>query len=130
MKILRGYAEAATNGGHNWRMPEKAQPGEEHLRQKVGGENARIKKELKSSGDTITISAEAKEMLENGGASVSTLPQDTTYDQNGYVLRQVDSLHGDLRNLASHLMSYPEGAAMAGKVRNMQTQLNSIQAFV
>lgn len=84
----------------------------------------------KSSGDVLSLSREARDMLLQNHDNLSVCPQDATYDQNGYVMRQVENLRGDLRQLSSHLMGYPEGAALAGQVRNMQRQLGSFQAQV
>ena len=55
---------------------------------------------------------------------------DATYDQYGNVTRQFDSLQGELRSLASSLMTSGEGAGLAGRVNTLQTQLRSLEAMV
>lgn len=86
-------------------------------------------KERKASGDTLSLSDEAREML-GQHENVSLCPQDATYDQNGYIMRQVENLQGDLRNLASNLLTIPGGAALAGQVKGMQSHLGNISAQV
>ena len=84
----------------------------------------------KSSGDVLSLSAEARDLLNQNRDAVSVLPQDATYDQKGYVTRQVEELQGDIRHMTSHLAGYPGGMAMAGQLRAMQRQLGRFQAQV
>lgn len=99
----------------------------------MGRMGEREKNEHKSpspSGDTVNLSAEARQALAGGEVPLSAQAADATYDQYGNVTRQFDSLQGELRNLASSLMSTDEGAGISGRVNMLQTQLRSLEAMV
>lgn len=81
-------------------------------------------------GDTVNLSAEARQALAGGDVPLSAQAADATYDQYGTVTRQFDSLQGELRSLASSLMTSGEGAGLAGRVNTLQTQLRSLEAMV
>lgn len=121
MNILKAYAHTPAAPVSRWSYSDKGA---------IASGPEREKSVHKSSGDVLSLSREARDMLQQNRDASSICPQDATYDQNGYVLRQVENLQGDLRNLSSRLMAYPEGMAMAGQLHNMQRQLRSIQAQV
>lgn len=121
MNVLKAYANNPVSPPSRWSFSDRGA---------IAGGTEREKKINKSSGDVLSLSREAMDMLRQNHDSISVCPQDATYDQNGYVMRQVENLRGDLRQLSSHLMAYPENAALAGQLRTMQRQLGSIQAQV
>lgn len=126
MRVLKAYADAARQ------MPGRGMIGN-HINSEAAGtghqpQSASLK-ERKSSGDTLSLSDEAREMLGQNG-NISLCPQDATYDQNGYIMRQVENVQGDLRNLASSLLSVPGGQALSGQIKGLQNHLGSIQAQV
>lgn len=121
MNAIKAYTNSGINKVHNWSMSDRGL---------IAGGREREKKVLKSSGDSLSLSQEARDMLKAAGDSVSFCPQDATYDNKGYVLRQVENLQGDLRQLSSQMLNYPDAGAIAGKLRGMQYQLGSLQAQV
>ncbi len=121
MNILKAYTKAPVTPASQWSYSDRGA---------IASGPEREKSVHKTSGDILSLSREARDLLQKNHDALSVCPQDATYDQNGYVLRQVENLRGDLRQLSSHLMGYPEGAAIAGQLRNMQRQLGSIQAQV
>lgn len=123
MQILKAYAQAEATGRQNWETtPQKTQPRER--------QQPREKQQPKDEGDKISLSEEAREMLNYGGDALSTCPQDATYDQYGHVTRQFDSLQGDLRTLAAQVMGTSEGAAVAGRLNSLRWQVAGIKAMV
>lgn len=121
MNVLKAYANTPVSSVSRWSYSDKGA---------ISSGTEREKTVHKSSGDVLSLSREAREMMRNNHDALSVCPQDATYDQNGYVMRQVEDLRGDQRQLSAHLMGYPEGAALAGQIRNMQRQLGSFQAQV
>lgn len=122
MQILKAYAAGSATGSHGFGMR--------------GGRNAAYdmatgKAQLKSSGDSLSLSDEAMEMLLTGGAStLSACPQDATYDQSGHMTRQFDNLQNHLRRLASQFRATAGGAGMLGRLNTMQSQVAAIRAQV
>lgn len=119
MRILKSYTDASTMTGQGFDMPNNAEP----------KEKSSAKAQIKVSGDSVRLSPEAIEMLENGSMeSLSVCAHDATYDQYGNITRQVDALNRDLNNLA--MATYPAGAAISSKVNTLRSQLNSLRASV
>lgn len=117
MRILKAYADAAVLGQQGTGVLNSA-PG-----------RARVQKS--KSGDCISISSEALNMQKQDGmGSISVMPQDATYDQRGQVLRQFDTLQGEMRALTSQFMSSAATQDMLGPMRQMQSQLTSLRAQV
>lgn len=82
-------------------------------------------------GDVISISDEARDLMQQdmpGGMSVT--PQDAVYDQRGNIMRQFDSLQGDLRALSAKIMTNGENDAIMNSLRGMQSQLTTLRAQV
>lgn len=121
MQILKAYADAGATGKRNF----VATPG-------LQRESGQTREQRNSnSGDSITLSQEALDMLENGGQdTLSTCPQDATYDQFGNVTRQFDSLQNDLRRLAAQFRTSAESAGMLGQISSLQSRLSAIKAQV
>lgn len=91
---------------------------------------APVKSQVSRSGDCLSLSAEARELLAGGGANVSVLPQDATYDRQGNVMRQFENLQSELRALGSKFIGSPENAAIAGGLGAMRAQLAGLRAQV
>lgn len=125
MQALRAYARAGeiSNPRYNSYSYNSYNSGR-------AAASGREKIERKSGGDSLSLSAEALEMLANGGGAGSICPQDATYDQSGHVTRQLDDLQRDLRRLASQVLSTPQSSGMAIGLNALQGQLASIQARV
>lgn len=121
MNVLKAYANRPVTGTSRISYSDRGA---------ISGGPEREKTIHKSSGDVLSLSREARDMLRKNSDSLSVCPQDATYDHNGYVLRQVDNVSNDLRQLSTHLMGYPEGVALAGQLRNIQHQLGSFRAQV
>ena len=125
MRVLKAYANQAQQAQNQpW-----AGSIIHHESSGAGQAQISAQKEQKKSGDTLSLSDEARQML-NQGENLSVCAQDATYDKNGYIMRQVENLQGDLRSLATNLLGTPGGAALAGQVKGLQTQLGSISAQV
>ena len=125
MRVLKAYANAAQQ------TLAQRQSGN-IINRETGGSglpSSAAQKERKSSGDTLTLSDAARERLGHA-ENLSFCPQDATYDQNGYITRQVESVQGDLRSLAANLSSIPGGAMLSGQVKSMQNHLGMIQTQV
>ncbi len=119
MNILKAYADAGAMGQQGYsaiRTPRTAF-GQSVQRQP-------------QKGDFLSLSAEAQELLEQRRQNLSVTPQDATYDQHGQVMRQLDSLQGDLRQLAAQFMAQPGNEGMLGRLGAMQSRLSSIRAQV
>ncbi len=120
MKILKAYADAGAMSQQGYgalRAPRASQGQSGH------GPPAK--------GEFLTVSEEARQLFAQSGAGgISVMPQDATYDQHGHVMRQLDSLQGDLRQLAAQFMLQPGGEAMAGRLGAMRSRLSSIRAQV
>lgn len=120
MNILKAYADAGATGSQNYGMnltpgarPEK-RPGTT---------------EIKNSGDSVRLSAEALDLLESGiSENLSVCANDTTYDQNGNMTRQVEALQRDLSALAR--AAYAARPAMAGQINLMRSRAQTIRAQV
>lgn len=125
MRVLKAYANAQQQA----RNMELAGSTIHREAAGAGPKPVSSQKELKTSGDTLSLSDEAREML-GQRENVSLCPQDATYDQNGYIMRQVENLQGDLRNLATNLLTIPGGASLVGQVKGMQSHIGSISAQV
>lgn len=121
MNVLKAYANRPVSTSPRLSFSDRGA---------IAGGTEREKKVNKSSGDVLSLSREAMDRLRQNHDALSVCPQDATYDQNGYVMRQVENVRGDLRQLSAHLMAYPESAALTGQLRAMQRQLGSIQAQV
>lgn len=118
MKILKAYADAGamSQQGYGALRAPRAPQGQH-------GQPAR--------GDFLNVSEEARRLsAQSGAGGISVMPQDATYDQHGHVMRQLDSLQGDLRQLAAQFMLLPGGEAMAGRLGAMRSCLSSIRAQV
>lgn len=118
MRVLKAYAEAGAFGqqGSTSAMPVI--------------EKGREKPRPSKSGDSISLSDEARELLENGGASLSVTPQDATYDKQGNVMRQFDNLQSELRALSSHFLAEPGSAQVLGRLGSLQSQVVGLRAQV
>lgn len=121
MNVLKAYANAPVTSPSRWSYSDRGA---------IASSPEREKTVHKSSGDILSLSREARDMLRENRDSLSVCPQDATYDQKGYVLRQVENVRGDLHRLSSQLLNYPDSSAMTGQIHNMQRQLRSIQAQV
>lgn len=119
MKILKAYS------GLGNELPSPGAPLVHH-----GERQKQEEKNLAPRGDTVNLSAEARQALAGGEVPLSSQAADATYDQYGNVTRQFDSLQGELRNLASSLLTNGEDAGLAGRVNTLQTQLRSLEAMV
>lgn len=122
MRVLKAYADAGAMGQQGFgsigmTMAEREQ-------------QPKQKAKPSKSGDSISLSEEARELLATGGASMSMLPQDATYDKQGNVMRQVDNLQADLRALTSQLIAEPGTAGILGRLGSMQSQVTSLRAQV
>lgn len=120
MNILKAYADAGALGQQNYGDIRAPRP-----------RNGQTVSRQSQKGDYLSLSAEAQELLEHGGQpNISVMPQDATYDQHGQVMRQLDSLQGDLRHLAAQFMAQAGMEGMIGRLGAMQSQLFSIRAQV
>lgn len=121
MNILKAYADAGAMGQQGYGALKS-------LRQGAPAQNTARPAQ---KGDFLSLSEEAQALLVNGGQkSISVMPQDATYDQNGQVMRQIDSLQGDLRQLAAQFMAQGGAGGMLGRLGSMQSRLSSIRAQV
>lgn len=116
MQILRAYSGL----GNDLPQAGLLHSGEE--------KDKRPEKKEADKGDTVHLSVEAREALAGGEVPLSVQAADATYDQYGNVTRQIDSLQGELRSLASSLMK--EGTGLAGPISQMQSQLRTLRARV
>lgn len=121
MRVLKAYAEASALGQQNASLGQL---------NPVTEEKARPKQKPSKSGDSITLSDEAREMLANGGGSLSVMPHDATYDRQGNVMREFDNMQADLRALASQFAGEPGSAGMLGRIGSLQSQLVTLRASV
>lgn len=122
MRILKAYAEAGKTGNQ----------GQSFLRSKPV-EPGTVKKPVtaKPGGDSLSISAEARALLEGASPeSIMSGPQDATYDQNGNVMRQFDELQNDLRRIASQVISYGDDSGLAARLGGVRNQLATLRAQV
>lgn len=121
MNILKAYADAGAMG----------QPGFNAIHTPRQSVTQAGTQKSGQKGDFLSLSEEAQELLKNGGGStLSVMPQDATYDQHGHVMRQLESLQGDLRQLAAQFMNTQETLGMLGPLNSMQSRLASIRAQV
>lgn len=118
MRILKAYAQAGMLGQDSASTPAQAS-------------TSRSRANVHSrSGDVISISDEARDLMHNDlGYGYSVTPQDATYDQRGNIMRQVDSMQGELRALASQFATQGEDKIL-GSLKGMQQQLTSLRAMV
>lgn len=121
MKIIRSYSGM----GRESLLPAPSNAGD----QEQGQKNQQQKSPKVPGGDSVTLSEQAREALEIGQEALNAQAVDATYDQHGNVLRQFESVQGELRNLAASFMASEDGS-MLGKVRSMQSQLRSLRAMV
>lgn len=121
MRILKAYADAGAMGQQGFGSAVINRPEQETVRPKP---------KPSKSGDSISLSDEAREMLENGAASMAVMPHDTTYDKQGNVMRQLDSLQSDLRTLATQFMGQPGTAGVLSRLGSMQSQITGLRAQV
>lgn len=122
MRILKAYADAGAMGQQSFGniAPGQAEQGA-----------VREKPKASKSGDSVSLSEEAREMLESGGqAGLTVTPQDATYDQHGNVMRQFDNLQSELRSLASQFMLTPGAQGMMGEALKMQGRVAGLRAQV
>lgn len=119
MNVLKAYADSGATGGQNFGLPVIKR-----------SERETANRKNPQSGDSITLSQEARDMLASGGESISVCPQDATYDQHGNMTRQFDSVQSDLRNLAARVMSGGDNPALAGKLGALNYQLGMLKAQV
>lgn len=119
MRVLRAYADTGASNGQNFAMTPLRRTEREPQEQRAT-----------PSGDSVSLSPEAREMLENGGNSLSVCAQDATYDQYGNVTRQFDALQNELRNLAGKVMFNTDSPGLAGKIGALGSQLASLKAQV
>lgn len=121
MQILKAYADAGASG----------KQGTSLLPGKVAASDSRGKTQVKSkSGDKISISDEAKQLLISGQSPLSLYAQDATYDQYGNVTRQLDSLQSDIRQLAQDAMGTPGALGLGGRLSSLQSQIATLKAQV
>lgn len=121
MRLLKAYADAGAMGQQNFgslTMPRSEQ------------DQPREKPKPSKSGDSVSLSEEARELLASGGTSMSVTPQDATYDKQGNVMRQFDNLQSDLRALTSQFMNEPGSAAILNRLGSLQSQVGSLRAQV
>lgn len=121
MNILKAYADAGAMGQRDYSAIMTPR-----------NSGAPTISRQSQKGDFLSLSDEARELLEQGyQTTISVMPQDATYDQHGQVMRQLDSLQGDLRQLAAQFMAQgaPHGG-MLGRLGAMQSRLSSIRAQV
>ena len=120
MRILKAYTDAGAMGGNSFGLiPSKNEQQEKR----------QDKEQIKDSGDSVRISAEAQELLENRNTETLDInAQDATYDQYGNVTRHVNALSRDLASLTR--AAYPAGPALSGKINFIRSQLGSLRAQV
>lgn len=119
MRVLKAYADAGANGNYGFSRSVSG----------FGG-RATPTERLKT-GDSISLSEEAQQMLKNrDNGALSNCPQDATYDQYGNVTREFNSLQNDLRRLATQFVSRPDGAGLLGKLNSVGYQLAALEAQV
>lgn len=121
MNVLKAYADAGAMGQQNF--GPMALPRPEQRAARPGQKPSR-------SGDSISLSEEARTALESGGRNVSVMPQDATYDRQGNVLRQVDNLQSDLRALASQFIGESGATGVMSRLGSMQSQIAGLRAQV
>lgn len=120
MNILKAYADAGATGSQNYGMNLLAGPKAEKRPDTT---------EIKISGDSVRLSAEAMDLLENGvSENLSVCTNDTTYDQNGNMTRQVEALQRDLSTLAR--VAYAARPAMTGQINLLQARAQGLRAQV
>lgn len=121
MRALKAYANAGALSQQDFGSGHIARPEQNQVRQKPVPSK---------SGDSISLSDEAIEALGNGGASISVMPQDATYDRQGNVMRQLDNLQSELRALSSEYMNVPGAAPVLGRLGSLQSQVTGLRALV
>lgn len=119
MRVLKAYTDAGALG-----QQTSSQLSPEAV--------ARARKDAPArSGDVISISEEARDLIENGGAcGISVTPQDATYDQRGNIMRQFDALQGDLRALSSQFAANSDDAQILSSLGGIKSQLTTLRAMV
>lgn len=120
MNILKAYADAGATGGQNFGM---------NAMQGAPAAKRPETAEVKTSGDSVRLSAEAIAMLESGGAeNLQVCANDATYDQNGNVTRQVDALQRDLISLSR--AAYAMGPGISGQIGALRAHAQGLRAQV
>ena len=122
MRILKAYQDISAMGQQNF--------GSTSGKQAELSRSAAPKSQISRSGDSLSLSDEAREMLANGGPNISVMPQDATYDKQGNVMRQFDNLQSELRSLASQFIGQPGSAGVLGRLGSMQSQVAGLRAQV
>ncbi len=121
MRILKAYENISAMGQQNFGSP----------REKVAQERTKpVHSQVSRSGDCLHLSEQARELLANGGKSISVMPQDATYDKQGNVMRQFDNLQSDLRALTSQFIGVPGSAGVLSRLGSMQSQVTGLRAQV
>lgn len=120
MQILKAYTDAGAMGQNNYGAPLPARAAGQ-------AKSAAPSK----SGDVINISDEARDLMQNrDNGNLSVTPQDAIYDQRGHIMRQFDTLQGELRALSSQFMLAPDATGLTAPLRSMQTRLAALRAQV
>lgn len=122
MRILKAYEDISAMGQQNFGSPG-GKPTEL-------GKAGAPKSQVSRSGDSLSLSEAAREMLANGGTNISVMPQDATYDKQGNVMRQFDNLQSELRALTSQFIGQPGSAGVLSRLGSMQTQVAGLRAQV
>lgn len=121
MRILKAYENVSAMGQQNLGS-RGGRDGD--------GRKQSVTSSVSRSGDCLHLSSQAREMLANGGKSISVLPQDATYDKQGNVMRQFDNLQSELRALATQFIGKSGNAAVLGRIGSMQAQAAGLRAQV
>lgn len=80
------------------------------------------------NGDSVELSRDARGTLaKTDGNGQDVAAESQTYDRNGQLARQIDTLQGGLSNLASSLRQTPRRAGIAAYVSGMQSRLSSLE---
>lgn len=120
MNILKAYADAGATGGQNFGMAAMQSP--------VVAKRPETA-EVKNSGDSVRLSAEAMALLENGGSdNLQVCANDATYDQNGNVTRQVEALQRDLLSLSR--AAYAMTPGISGQIGALRAHASGLRASV
>lgn len=83
---------------------------------------------IKTSGDSVRLSEQALELIQNEKGGISNCPQDATYDQYGNINRQFYAVQKDLHDLTASV--WPVNAALASQLTSLNNQMYSLQMQV
>lgn len=118
MRINRAYTDTGAMGKQRLANSVPAQ--------KEGRSSRQV---TSSSGDSLNLSSEALALLaQNDNNSMSSSPDDGTYDQFGNMTRHFDTVQQELRSIAAQLNG--ANPALQGKLAGVRNQLASIRAEV